>query len=74
MSNAMVFEDIAPKKASKATIKKIALKELDRYTDSQLVWHVVVRRKFGLLATFTIVYVSLTMFHSLIFGLIQGLK
>lgn len=73
MNSTALLEDVKFK-PSEGLGKKVAIKGLERFHSSTLVWFLVNRHKFGLLATFTIVYVSLTMFHSLIFGLFQSLK
>jgi hypothetical protein len=72
-ANVMEFEDVKFKKPSAKTSKKIALSELDKFSDGQIIWHVAKRRKFGLLLTFTVVYVAFTLFGTLIVGLIESL-
>ena len=73
LENTMKFEDIRPKKPSAKTSKKIALSELDKFDTTTILWHVAKRHKFGLLATFTIVYVTMSLFGTLIVGLAESI-
>ena len=73
MSNVLTYEDIKPK-VSKDLGKRVALKELDHYHSSTLVWHLVVRHKFGLVLTTLIVYVAFNSFGTLLVGLFESLK
>lgn len=77
LSGTMHYEDIKPK-VSKGVSAKVVERshnaELSKFHTSTLVWFVVKRHKFGLLVAFTIIYVSMTAFHTLIIGLIESFK
>ena len=73
LSKGMTFEDIKPH-VSKGIGKKVALRELDSYNTSTLLWYVAKRHKFGLVLTTLIVYVTFNMFGTLIVGLAESIK
>lgn len=77
MKTGQLLEEKKPFALSKSGQKKVKQMEREydvRYMASyEVVWYLVVRHKFGLLATFTVVYVSFSLFGSLIVSLAQAI-
>jgi len=77
ISDVMAFEYMKPSAPSKKTIKKGINKmnenNINNIPSTSIVWYLVKKHKFGLLATFTVIYVTMSLFGTLIIGLLQGI-
>ena len=77
MNSAMNYIETGSAKPMFDTLKKIDKVErsmnINKMGSLEIVWHLVVKHKFGLLLTFTSVYVAFSLFGMLIVGLLQGL-
>lgn len=72
----MKYEEM-PGKVSKSSVRKIVKTErtveLQKIAVTEFAWAKAKQHKFGLLLTFTIVYVAFSMFGTLIIGLLESL-
>ena len=59
----------------KTPVRATRIKETDlnRMSSSKIIWYLVVKHKFGLLATFSVTYVAFSLFGTLIVGLVESL-
>ena len=71
--NAMSYETTGTKTISKTAVKKLRETNINNMTSTSIVFHLVKKHKFGLLVTFTITYVSFSLFGTLIVGLSESL-
>jgi hypothetical protein len=70
---AMAYELTGTQEISEKAAKKLRSTDINKMTTGAIVWHLVTKHKFALLATFTIVYVMFSLFGMLIVGLFQSL-
>jgi hypothetical protein len=70
----MTYEELPLTKPSRSSTKKIALSELDKYSDGQMLWHIAKKRKFPIVVTLFILYVAFNSFGTLIVGLAESIK
>lgn len=77
-TSGMQYELAGSKVPSRLSTKQEArrLRELDinKMSSSAIVKHLVIKHKFGLLMTFTIVYVTFSTFGALIVSLVESIK
>ena len=52
---------------------KVRATDLNRMSSGKIIWYLVVKHKFGLLATFSVTYVAFSLFGTLIVGLVESL-
>lgn len=64
--------DMPLTKPSKMAIKKEVTKDINLMPSTMIVWYLVKKHKFGLLATFTFVYVWFSVFGRLTIGIIES--
>ena len=77
LTKAMQYEDVplhsASKSAVKKEVKRLRETDINKMSSLQILWHLAVKHKFGLLVTFTVSYVTFSLFGTLIVGLLKGL-
>ena len=66
--------DMPLTKPSKKALVKERNKDINLMPSSAIVWYLVVKHKFGLLATVFGVYLAFSLFGTLIVGLIESIK
>ena len=65
--------DMPLTKPSKMAINKEVIKDINIMPSTMIVWFLVKKHKFGLLVTFTSVYVAFSLFGTLIVGLLESI-
>lgn len=69
LTKAMQYEDM-PLKVAKVRYTET---NINKMTTPRIIAHLVIKHKFGLLATFTTIFVAFTLFGTLIVGLAESL-
>lgn len=73
VAKAMQYEEM-PLKISRSALKEAARDfDVRKMNTSSVLWYLAVKHKFGLLLTFTIVFVAFSLFGQLIVGLFESL-
>lgn len=77
LSKAMQFEEVPLSKVSNSGVRKEVKRlrdtNINNMSSGAVIWFLVVKHKFELLATFTFVYVAFSLFGTLIVGLIKSI-